>query len=125
MERKDNLSLRNIAKLITIGGALGVVLAIVGHYSPVVLSASGPVGALIALVFSSLFGFFYAESYSQSAQGGALTGFGCAFIGILFGFILGDQPVVVLIGGSIGGAVAGTIGGLISCTLARRRSAVL
>jgi hypothetical protein len=125
MERQPNLLLRNALKLISLGGALGIVLAIVSHYSAAILSASGPIGAFIALVFGSLYGLVYAESYGQAARGGALTGFGSAFTGILLAFILGDQPLLVLVGGSIGGAVAGALGGLLSCALSRRRSVAL
>jgi hypothetical protein len=125
MERQANLLLPRVLKLIVIGGALGIVLAIVSHYSTAILSASGPIGAFIALTFGSLYGFLYAQSYGRAAQGGALTGFGCAFTGILFAFILGNQPLLVLVGGSIGGAVAGAIGGLLSCAFSRRRSVAL
>lgn len=124
MERRQDLSLRATAKFLIAGGTLGIILAIVSHYSAAVLAASGPIGALIALTFGSLFGFFRAEAYAQAAKGGALIGFISAFAGILFAFILGDQPLMVLIGGSIGGAVAGAIGSTLSCALSRRRSVV-
>jgi hypothetical protein len=125
MDRQPNLLLRNALKLMVIGGALGILLAVVSHYSAAILSASGPIGAFIALIFGSLYGFLYAASYGEAAKGGALTGFGSAFTGILFAFILGDQPLLTLVGGSIGGAVAGAIGGLLSWALSRRRSVAL
>lgn len=124
MERRHNTALRATPKFMVMGGTLGIILAIVSHYSAVVLAASGPLGALISLTFGSLFGFFYAEAYAQAAEGGAMIGFVSAFAGILFAFILGDQPLMVLIGGSIGGAVAGAIGSTLSCALSRRRSVV-
>lgn len=110
-----------ILKLVILGGIMGCILSLIAKYSPPVHSASGIVGAIIALVM----GVFYgkeAEKYGVAAGGAAIVGAGSAFIGILLGWLLQDQPGQVLAFGTMGGLVAGALGGLSAHAMKRRKA---
>lgn len=110
-----------IVKLVILGGILGCILSVIAKYSPPVHSASGIVGAIIALIMGALFGKA-ADKYGVAAGGAAVVGAGSAFIGILLAWLLQDQPGQVLAFGTMGGLVAGTVGGLAAHALTRRKT---
>jgi hypothetical protein len=120
VEQDTKPSFPFIAKLIAAGGALGLLVSVAAHMSAALLKFAGPMGAIVSLVFGLLYGRGMRQPYGRSALGGALTGAGCAFVGILLGVLLGDQPVLMLAGGTVGGAIAGAIGGSVGRALASK-----
>jgi hypothetical protein len=110
-------------KLIAVGGTLGIVLSVAAHLSSSVHNVSGPAGALVAFIFGLIYGAISSGPTTRVALGGALTGAGSAFVGILTGFLLHDQPGMLLGAGSIGGAVAGAIAALAGRFIRSRRGA--
>ncbi len=114
-----------VGKLIMGGGVVGILISVAAHYSPGMLKASGPAGAAVALVFGLLWGIGRGTSMKTAAGGGAITGAGCALLGILAGYLMGDQRAVVLVAGTVGGAVSGTIGGLIGGMISKKRQTVI
>lgn len=106
-----------VGKLIAGGGALGVLLSLASHSFADLLKVAGPLGTLIALVFGALYGGQARQRFAGSAAGGALTGAGCGGLGILAGWLLGDQAAFVLAAGTVGSAVAGALGGLVGRAL--------
>jgi hypothetical protein len=96
--------------LIALASGIGIGISLLAHNSPQVLKVSGPLGALTSLIFGSIYGKKFPTSFKTAALGGAITGAACAFVGILTGFIWGDQPGFVIVAGTMGGLFAGLIG---------------
>jgi hypothetical protein len=104
---------RNVIKFASLGAVLGVALSLTAHSARAVLPAAGPIGAAIALAMGLLYRRFTAAPLAPALGGSALTGLLSGFAGIVVAFALGDQPVAVLAGGTVGSAAAGAIGGLL------------
>lgn len=103
-----------------IGTVFQVAMVVGGHYVPALKSLFGPAGMLISLGAGWMFGRMApAGSKATAALGGLAAGAGCAFLGILESFYLGDVPASLLALGTASSAVTGALGGLLS-RLARR-----
>ena len=98
---------------IAFGAGLGLQLAMVitGHFVPVVKNSGFAVGGMAISLFA---GFLYAKrtetGWSDSLAGGALSGGGCALLGIALSVLLKDVPTPVLGFGTAASAVTGIAG---------------
>jgi hypothetical protein len=107
-----------IVKWAAIGGAVGILVSIIGHHSPGMLRASTPLGAIVALIVGFAYGRNAEGGYPKAAGGGALVGALAANLGILVGLLYGDQSLAALLG-IVGGGIAGGVGAAIAQALAR------
>jgi hypothetical protein len=104
-----------------VGTALQLLMVAAGHYSPAV-ARMFPAGGMS---ISALAGVMAAlgsrpASLGSAAGRGALAGGVCAFVGILFSYLLGDVPAAVLGFGTASSAVTGALGGVVGKLLSAR-----
>ena len=114
------MDLSRFLRIALVGGAIGITVSIFVHRAPDLLFLGGPVGFAVSLLCGGVYGFG-AERYGHAALGGGLAGLCTAFLGVLGGFLLGDQPALVLLFGTLGGTIAGVLGGLAGRSVNRER----
>ena len=100
---------------LVIGTILQLAMVLSGHWVEFIKLNVFAVGGM---AISALAGVVYARrarvARGQSALQGALVGGGCALIGILVSFALGDVPASILALGTLSSAVTGAIGGAVA-----------
>lgn len=108
-------------KWLAIGTVLQIAMVVVGHQVTAVANLFGPLGMAISLVAGLLWARESSAGYGNAAGGGAMVGGGCALVGILVSYLLGDVTAMILALGTISSAVTGSLGGLLGRRLAPAR----
>jgi hypothetical protein len=104
---------RALIRATLIGAVLQLAMVIAGHFVPAIASLFAVGGMLISLVAGLLYARAARGGWGDSMVGGLIAGAVCAFIGILFSYLLKDVTVDILWMGTLGSAVAGLVGGAI------------
>ena len=102
---------------IAIGTVLQLAMVLTGNQVAAVAALFGPVGVLISLAVGLLWAREAARGYGHGAGGGAFVGGGCALLGIVVSWLLGDVTASILLLGTVSSAVTGALGGLVGARL--------
>jgi hypothetical protein len=114
-------SARPVVTATAVGTILQLAMVVAGHFAPGVAKLFAVGGMSLSAVAGVLFArWANPASVGAAATGGALAGGGCALIGILVSYLLGDVPAAVLGFGTASSAVTGAIGAAVARGLGRR-----
>lgn len=121
---KEKTARQALIVALVYGTGLQGAMVLVGHWVEAVAALFGPLGVGISLLAGFLYGLWSPDRGAGPAAGwGAVAGGGCALVGILVSWALGDVGGVVLAAGTAGSAVAGAAGGFGGRAVARRAPA--
>ena len=107
-------------KWLALGTVFQIAMVVVGHQVTPVANLFGPLGMAISLAAGLLWARTSATDYAKAAVGGTVIGGGCALVGILVSYLLGDVTAMILVLGTISSGVTGALGGLLGRRLAPR-----
>lgn len=123
VEHRSRASL--IRRWTVIGGAMQLVMVLIGHWIVAVANAFGILGTLIALTVGLLFAREARDGMGGAIVGGALAAGISAFVGVAVSFAMGDVTRDIIVIATASGLVAGAIGGAIGQATAGRRPETL
>ncbi len=107
-------------KWLALGTVVQIAMVVVGHQVTPVANFFGPLGMAISLAAGLLWARTGATDYANAAVGGMVIGGGCALVGILVSYLLGDVTAMILALGTISSGVTGALGGLLGRRFASR-----
>ena len=115
LPRKEQpvIDLRILLRAFIVGTVMQVVMVVTGHFVPWVVFHVFEFGAMMIAATS---GYLYAmdsgKGYFPGATAGAITGGGCALIGISLSVVLGETARPVIPFGTAVCVLTGAVGGL-------------
>lgn len=108
-----------------VGSLLQLAMVASGHWVAAVALLFAPLGMAISFVAGSLVTWWAGPVTKGTATAaGAVAGGGCALLGIVVSYILGDVPASILVIGTVSSTVTGLMGALLGRLLVARRAVV-